>query len=275
MEPGVPRFRQMGGNTMAQEKVVSSVPSRAAATTRVVRRGERSAIRGSAGDECRARVDAELALRGALAVLLDGYPGSDDPEVAASSYRCSSVSIMASVDSVLIRHDCFTPSLREKVRRLCDIASNDNLLRVVDHALAIRLHDHLPADIEVQAFWHAALRFHLDSFLGLLQPPGATRPRQLVNLLADFHYQSVAWKQRASNLARAMFGLNVRKNVERLLLGLALEKDLEVPAVDLRWLADKAGISVSLGWNGMVEDAVARWRQLSGAGETEIVGAGA
>lgn len=250
---------------MDEEKVISPARSPDSATTPVVRPKKPADLRSDPGTEPRTRIDAERVLREALAALLSAYPSSDDPddEVEASFWNAS-VSVMASVDSVLVRHEVFVSELREKVCRLREIVSNEDLLRIVDHALAIQLHERLSMDLDARTFWQGALRFHLDSFLGLLMPAGSTRSRQLVNLLESFHYHSVAWRQRAYNVARAVFGLNARQQIERLLLGLALEKHPEMPSVDLRWLARKAGISVELGWKEMVNDAVARWRQLSG-----------
>ena len=208
------------------------------------------------------RWEAEKLLRGRLVLLLEGYPQF---KRGYHSFYASCKSIFASVDAYLIRNNCYTLSYRKKVERFSDLIQDIDLVRLVNHALSIKLGGNPPADYSPMQFWHSALRFHLDSFIGLLNPPGIYRPDRLRHLLGIFHYQTTSPKRTMRNLMRIFFHRNHRGSAERLLLGLAIDRDVESMNIDLKSLAHRAKIHTNghaINWENLMLDAIDCWYTL-------------
>ena len=108
------------------------------------------------------------------------------------------------------------------------------------------------------AFWDERMGEGNDFVEVLIWPP----TERLLNLLGEFHYRSVTWPRAARNLLKIFLHRNQQANVERLLLGLALDRDIEVTGVDLVSLAQRARIPGYFSWQGMCDAAIDRWYRL-------------
>lgn len=202
------------------------------------------------------RAAAERRLRDRLVVLLEGYPRGRE---TYRSYYYSAKSIFASVDSLLLRGNRYTSGYRDKAHAFQSFTADENLLRLVERALEVKLGTEKPRDFTAERFWSAALRFHLDSLLALHGSPGSFRAERLRHLLAGFHYESTTWWRTARNLLRIFFHRNPRGKLERFLLALAMEKDPESFAIDLASYTDRRDLPAKPTWDDYLHIGIERW----------------
>ena len=203
--------------------------------------------------------EAERLLRGRLVTLIEAFPRGND---SLRSFYYGAKSVFAGVDALLIRNKVYTSSYREKVLRFQQLVEDPHLLRLVDASLTVKVSGRTPDDYTVESFWATALRFQLDSLLGLFQSRGSCREERLRHLLSRFHYLTTSPRRTFKNRARMLFLRNVQGNVERLLLALTIARDVGAPELGFSSIRRRAGVAPFHEWVEGAKAAVDRWYTL-------------